>query len=243
MKKTKCLIIGGDGLIGNYLFKNLKKDQLKIYKTSRKNKFKTNKLTKTIHFNLNEIKNLSFLNEFNSVIICAGIDGIKNCEKNKKLSQKINVISITKIIDYLNKNSIYYIFFSSTQVFRNPNLRNSIKKELDPQNLYGIQKMKIEKKINRKFGLIIRPAKVIKKNSDIFFKRFVNKKDKILNIDLNYKIFFSDIKKLTIEINKYLIEKKTGIINFSSKKKVGILYLAKNYLENFKKYKIISKST
>ena len=47
MKKTKCLIIGGDGLIGNYFFKNLKKDQLTIYKTSRK-KVKTIKLSKTI---------------------------------------------------------------------------------------------------------------------------------------------------------------------------------------------------
>lgn len=241
MKKTKCLIIGGDGLIGNYFFKNLKKDQLTIYKTSRK-KVKTIKLSKTIYFDLNKIENLFFLKKFDSIVICAGIDGIKNCEKNKKLSQKTNVRSTAKIINYCDKNSIHHIFFSSTQVFKKPNIKNSINTKLNPQNLYGMQKMKIEKKINKKYGLIIRPAKIIKKNNDNFFKRFLDKKNKILNIDSNYKIFFSDIKKLTEEVNKYLIQKRVGIINFSSSKKVSILNLAKNYLKNFKKYKIVSKS-
>ena len=46
---------------------------------------------------------------------------------------------------------------------------------------------------------------------------------------------------MTIKIDKYLIQKKTGIINFSSNKKVNILYLAKKYLKNFKEYKIVLK--
>jgi dTDP-4-dehydrorhamnose reductase len=167
MKKTKCLIIGGDGLIGNYFFRNLKKDQLTIYKTSRK-KIRTIRLSKTIYFDLENIKDLFFLKKFDSILICAGIDGIKNCENNKKLSQEINVSSIAKIINFFDNNSIHYVFFSSTQVFKNPYLKNSIDTKLDPQNLYGMQKMKIEKKINKKYGLIIRPAKIIKKIIIIF---------------------------------------------------------------------------
>ncbi|MAH99210.1 MAG: hypothetical protein CMA12_07730 [Euryarchaeota archaeon] len=242
MKKNKCLIIGGDGFIGSYFFKNLNKNQLKIYKTSRKKKFKTIRSTKTIYFDLKNIKNLLFLNQFDSILFCAGIDGIKNCERNKNLSQEINVNSIAKIINYLNKNLIHYIFFSSTQVFKKPNSKNFTNTKLNPQNLYGTQKMKIEKKINKRFGLIIRPAKIIQKNNENFFKRYLNKKNKTLDINSNYKVFFSDIKKLTIEVNKCLIQKKTGIINFSSSKKVSMLYLAKKYLKNFNKNKIISNS-
>lgn len=241
MKKNKYLIIGGDGFVGNYLFKNLKKNQLTIYKTSRRKEFKNIRSTKTIYFDLQNIKSLSFLNKYNSILICAGIDGIQNCEKNRKLSQEINVNSITKIINYLNKNSIHYVFFSSTQVYKMPNFKNSINTKLEPQNLYGTQKMKIEKKINKECGLIVRPAKIIEKNNDNFFIKYLNKKKRILNFNLNYKIFFSDIKKLTIQIDKYLIQKKTGIINFSSNKKVNILYLAKKYLKNFKEYKIVLK--
>jgi dTDP-4-dehydrorhamnose reductase len=239
MKKTKCLIIGGDSLIGKYLFKNLKKNKFIIYKTSRKKKFKKKKTIKTIYFNLKNIKNLVFLKKFNSIIICAGINGIENCEANKKLSQNINVKATAKIINYLNKNSIHYIFFSTTQVYEKPYLKNFDRKKLKPKNLYGMQKMIIEKKINKRFGLIIRPAKIVVKNSDIFFQRFIDKKNKILKVKSNYKVFFSDIEKLTAKICNFLIQKKTGIINFSSKKKFTIYFLAKNYLRNFKKYKII----
>ena len=42
--------------------------------------------------------------------------------------------------------------------------------------------------------------------------------------------------------NSESLQKRVGIINFSSGKKVSILNLAKNYLKNFKKYKIVSKS-
>ena len=240
-KKNNYLIIGGDGFVGNYLFKNLKKKQNTIYRTSRRKKFRTIRSAKTIYFDLQNIKNLSFLKKYNSILICAGINGIKNCEKNKKLSQEINVNSITKIINFLNKNSIHYVFFSSTQVYKNPYLKNSIDTKLEPQNLYGTQKMKIEKKINKECGLIIRPAKIIEKYNDNFFKSYFIKKKKIFNINSNYKIFFSDIKKLTVQIDKYLVQKKTGIIDFSSNRKISILYLAKKYLKNFKELKINSK--
>lgn len=240
MEKTKCLIIGGDSLIGKHLYKNLKKNKFIICKTSREKKFKKKKFFKTIYFDLKNIKNLTFLKNFDSIIICAGINGIKNCEANKKLSQKINVKSMTKIINYLNKNLIHYIFFSSTQVFEKPYIKNFSRTKLEPKNLYGIQKLIIEKKINKKkYGLIIRPAKIVVKNNDIFFNRFINKKNKILKVRSNYKVYFSDIEKLTIKINKFLKQKKTGIVNFSSKKKFTVLFLARKYLRNFKKYKII----
>ena len=75
----------------------------------------------------------------------------------------------------------------------------------------------------------------------IFLKVISLKKKKIFDINSNYKIFFTDIKKLTVQIDKYLVQKKTGIVDFSSNRKISILYLAKKYLKNFKELKINSK--
>ena len=101
----KTLIIGASGTIGKYLleFGNINY----IYTYNKR------KIRKGIYFDIckNNIDKLCKKSSINKIVLLSAISDPGECYKNKKYSNLINVIKTKKIIDYMIKENIYFIFF------------------------------------------------------------------------------------------------------------------------------------
>ncbi len=157
--------------------------------------------------------------------ITAAVTGMQDCENNPGKSHKINVENTKKLIDYLNKNKIYIVFFSSSQVFdgniKNPN-ENSL---TNPKNMYGKQKIEIENYLLRKNipSSIIRVTKVLGDQPAGLFKEWFSalKKGSYIypagNISLS-PVIAGDLANISIQLAN---KRKEGVWNFSSKTEIS----------------------
>ena len=100
------LILGASGKIGSYLIKN---DRSLIYTYNSK------KIKGGIKFNFlkNDISKLIKNKNINTVTFLGAVSDPNVCYKQKKLTNKINVLSTIEILTELIKKKIYFIFFSS----------------------------------------------------------------------------------------------------------------------------------
>ena len=167
------------------------------------------------------------------------------CKKNKRISNKLNVIQTKKLIKTLVEKNIYFIFFSSEQIFNGLKGKYCEKDLPKPINLYGKQKYKIEKfikKITRNY-CIFRIAKTYSNelSDNTLISNFLKKSKKKIHINAANDQQFSplyvlDLVKIT---NLFLNKKIKGIFNIGGKEKVNRYNLYKNfnnYLIDNKKY-------
>ena len=106
----RILIIGVDSLIGKALYNALKKTFI-VYGTSRKKE--------TSFYNLNliwELKKWPHLPDSDVIICCAAMTSILECENKKKLSKKVNIDGLKKIIKKYKKK-IRKLFFFQAHVY------------------------------------------------------------------------------------------------------------------------------
>ena len=216
LKSNKLLIIGGSGNLGKALKKNsfFKKS---YFPTKKKlnllNKFQIDKfLTK---------------NKINIIINTAALARMKDCEKNKSLANKINVIgckNLVSLISYKYKD-IKLIHISTDGVY--PSIKGNYKEtsKLKPYNYYGKTKLKAEYIVKRlKNHLIIRT-------------RFFNKNK--IKFNTAAADSFSSAIEVTklVNIIKILIKKNiSGVLNVGGKK-ISDYLLYKKYKKNIKKCK------
>ena len=150
----KNLIIGASGKIGSYIISNNKND---IYT------YNSNKINNGIKFDISkdDISKIIKKNNVTNVVFLGAISDPNICFKRKEFSRKINVDRTIKIIDYLNKNKIYFIFFSSEFVYVGNKKYSKETDKTNPINEYGKQKLKVEKYIkkNSNFYSIFRIGK------------------------------------------------------------------------------------
>ena len=134
------LIIGIDGLLGNYLFKELK-NFYDVIGTSRK-LFGKNIYNYDI---LNPISNLQIeWAKVEFVIVAAANSNVGYCELEPNLSNKVNFVSPINIIKELKKKNIPVITFSSEYVFNGKKGHYSEQSQKSPNTNYGLQKSKLE---------------------------------------------------------------------------------------------------
>ena len=134
------LIIGIDGLLGNYLFKELKRFY-DVIGTSRK-LFGKN----ICHYDiLNPLSNLQIeWAKVKTVILAAANSNVGHCELEPNLSNEVNFIAQANIIKELKKKNIPVITFSSEYVFNGKNGNYSEQTQKSPNTNYGFQKSKLE---------------------------------------------------------------------------------------------------
>ena len=99
------VVIGASGKIGKYFFSNKQKGLLLTY---NKNKIKNGIKFDVLKDNISDLikrKNIS------KVVILSAYSDPDFCKKNRELSEKLNVIKTKKLISYLIKKKIYFIFF------------------------------------------------------------------------------------------------------------------------------------
>lgn len=199
----------------NYLIKK------KIdFKLTSKNKKKC-KQKEFFYLNLKNLKSFDKiqLEKFSHTIISIGHTSIDFCEKNKKISDFINVAQIKLIIKKLINFKIKIIYLSSDKVFNENSFLNSTFSKNNPNSVYGKQKSKIEHfiKKNCKDFIILRLSKVISLDNNLI-NLWIKKLKKNQSIDV-----FSDELISPIYIDKiidflYLLLFKDirGILHYSS---------------------------
>ena len=148
------LIVGASGNIGIYL---IKKKKNWIYTYNRK------KINGGIKFDLTEDDISKIIDKYKikSVAFLSSNSDPNYCFKYKIISRNINVKKTIKILNYLIKKKIYFIFFSSEFIFNGKKGSYKENDKKNPVNEYGKQKLEVENYIlkNAKSFSIFRIAK------------------------------------------------------------------------------------
>lgn len=217
----KILIIGARGLLGSFLYNDLKK-KYKVFRSTRYNKKSFYSLDLNNRLSIQKIlKN----NIFDVIINTSGLINVDKCNKNFSLAKKFNTQSIKNLLIILNKINpkIHLIHFSTDQVYNNENIKKSNKeKNVRITNNYSKSKYLGELSLNLyKKKTIIRTnffgksSKSIKSSySDYIINNLKNKK--ITKVPTN--IYFSPIHMVFLSkfLKKIITKKVYGIYNLGS---------------------------
>lgn len=230
--KKKILILGGDSIIGKALYLDLIKDNFLVYKSTRKENLETNEF----YLDLSDDLDFStFPNEnFDFVFICISITSIDYCKKNILQSNNININQTINLIDYFIKKGAFIIYFSTNLVFDGTNNIMKYDSLVNPQTIYGKQKVEVEKYLLQiPNNAVIRLTKVIDENFKLFdfWLNKLNAKETITAFKDMYMspIWIFDV----LNFLKYFISNpKTGIIQISSDSDISY-YDAAVYISNY----------
>jgi len=243
----KTLIIGASGKIGKYLleFGNINY----IYTYNKR------KIPKGIYFDIckNNLGKLCKRFSVNKIVLLSGISDPGECYKNKKYSNLINVTKTKKVIDYMIKKNIYFIFFSTEFIFSGNKGNYSEKSLAKTKQLYGSQKNLIEKYIRmrtKNFSLL-RIAKTYGDELDenTLISNFIarlKKGERKFNVASDQKfnpLYVRDLKKIV----KLFLEKEIkGVFNVGGPEQLSRYECIKKIIKQFKNKninKIILKKT
>tara|TARA_B100000676_G_C17881865_1_gene734367 strand:+ start:185 stop:943 length:759 start_codon:yes stop_codon:yes gene_type:complete len=213
--KSNILLLGGSGTLGKSIIKS------KLFK----NLYHPSRDVLNI---LNQRKIESFLtkNKINTIIHCAALARVKECEKNKKKAYKINVLGtkniVTSVRNCLKKRreKIKFVFISSDGVYPPARGNNRENDKLNPYNYYGKTKLQGENFVKKLNNYIIIRTRFFDKNNIKFKYAAIN-------------IFTSaiEVNKLAKYINKLLKKNFKGILNVGGSR-----------ISDYKKYKKYKKN-
>jgi len=222
--KKKILIVGADSYIGKILYKYLKKKNFSVIGTSRRKKSKFLKLDL-----LTGIKKWPKIKNLDSVICCAAITKIEDCKKNFKMSKKINIEGLKKIIQkYKKDKKTQIIFFSSPHVFDGKKKFTRKNEIRNPKNIYGYQKKICENIILKNDGLILRVSKLVEGLNILINKWSINLNNyKSIKPFKNLNVSLFSINNLLKVILDAIKNSRKGIIHLSSTNEINYLKVGK----------------
>lgn len=229
--KNKILIVGGDSVIGSFLYNYiLNNTDYILYKTSRK-KSNLNDFTLYLDLISSDIEKWEIPKNTKAIIICAAVARIADCYNNPIQSSLININSCIKIAKNALKQNIHIIFLSTNQVFDGSKPYYKTTDEVCPLTEYGRQKSECEKqllKLNYKKLSIIRLTKVVYPELPLF-QDWKNKLFDNNNIFAFHDMFLSPVllNDVSSSITKCLINEVYGIYHLSGLLDVSYFNLAK----------------
>ena len=135
--KKNLLIIGGDSRISKYLKKISRIKKINYISTSRRK----NRINKNIlFFDFLKFEKFKIPQDINSVVILAGIDGEKNCEKNFSVAKKISKEILPKLIKIFAKKNIFVCYLSSMAIYNKKSLYGNLRLLAEKKNSKYCQK-------------------------------------------------------------------------------------------------------
>ena len=150
------LITGCAGYIGSQLSYIFKKKKLNfIGLDNLEYSYRKNYPLKKNFFKLdissNQINNLIKQHKIKTVIHCAALSYVMDAENNKQKYNLNNIVKTKKFINMCKNNGVAnFIFFSSSNVYRNTGQIFSENTFRKPINTYGKNKLKIENYVMKK---------------------------------------------------------------------------------------------
>ncbi len=242
----KNLILGASGNIGIYLSK---KNKSTVFTYNSK------KIKGAIKFDIRKdnISKLVKKYKVNSVAYLSAISDPNYCYRYKSKSRNINIKKTIKILNFLIKKNIYFIFFSSEFVFDGKKKNYNEKDKTNPVNEYGRQKLFVEKFITRnaKNYAIFRIAKTYSSelNDKTLISDFIsklmsgNKKFTVAYDQIFSPLYVGDLSKI---VNFFLKKKFKGIYNVCGSEKLSryqIYNIIKNNLNKKFRNKVLITKT
>ncbi len=233
MKKVSKKIVGitgANGALGTAFIKKYKKDfTFKFYKKKIEDQ-------KYFNYWIKRNQNIEIFIHF------AAVSSIEACSKNPRKAYLVNSYSVIKILDVLNKelkSLRYFLFSSSSHVYKPSFEKISETKKRLPLSIYGKTKKKAEDYIienKKKFNFKIGIARIFNfytsKHKKGFFihdiKKRINKNDqKIYLKKVNTERDYINVSQLC-EIIFFMIKKEiNGPLNVGSGKSINLINLTK----------------
>lgn len=198
-------------------------------------------------------------NKINYFINFAAITSVSECEKNKKKAMNINYKANVTIINCLNqsilKNFNYFLYISSSHVYKPSFKFLHEKSQRIPSNYYGLTKKKFEdyiEKFKTKFNFNIGIARIFnfyspKKIKGFFINDIILKSRKSKKLTLgtiNTCRDYIDIVDIVKALDLMISKKLSSSFNICSGIKYNLLHIVqkitkskKIYLDYKKKYK------
>lgn len=217
----RILIIGAKGLLGSFLYENLKKNY-SVFGSSR-NKIKN--YFKLDLNNLYDIKKIFKTSCFDVIINTSGLIDVNKCNKNLKLAKKFNTNSIKKLSKVLNEidQKPHLIHISTDQIYnsKDPN-KSSKENDVKITNNYSKSKYlgEISTNIYKKKTIIRTNFFGNSSNSNklSFSDHIINSLKKKKKIKVPSNIYFSPIHMLfLLNYLEMIISKKVyGTFNLGS---------------------------
>ena len=136
-------------------------------------------------FNLQSIKDFFLDKHFNGIINCTAYTSVEGAETDQISAEQINHIAVAKLAEIAKAQSIPLIHISTDYVFNGKVCEPYVETdETDPQNLYGVTKLRGERaiKLSGCKGAIIRTSWLYSEFGNNFVKTMLllgKKKDKI----------------------------------------------------------------
>lgn len=236
----KIFITGGSGFVGAKLLNLVtkKNKNLQIHTIFNRNRINI-KSTQNFHkYKIDLRKKNNLLKELKKInpdliINLAGFKNPRKNELNKKKSYEENFIINKNLTDYCKKNKKKLIYASTDLVYSDNVKKPTEKQGLNPNTLYGINKLKSESYIkkNIKKYIILRFATVYDETDDkddnfinASCKKIINKEEVYAATNI-YRTFIST-QKLTNLLEKLIHFKIYGTYNIGE--------MASNYFDKIK---------
>lgn len=228
---------------------------VKEFKNKYIYKFYKGRIESKKKFNIWLVRN----NKINFFINFAAITSVSECEKNKKRALNINYKANINIVNCLNqsylKNFKYFLFISSSHVYKPSFKLLNEKSQRVPSNYYGLTKKKFEDYIEifkKKFNFNIGVARVFnfyspRKTKGFFINDIISKsrKNKVIKLgSINTYRDYTDTADIVRALDLMISKKLSSAFNICSGIKYNLLDIVlkiikskKIYLEYEKNYK------
>ena len=135
-KGKKILLLGSDGFLGRYFveyFYHLLKKDIKFYVDCVDNNISSrrfnHKKNKYIKFYKSDVMNFSSKKKYNIIIFLAGIASPTIYKKYPIESLEVSYLGAKKFLEKSKQDKSEFIFFSSSEIYGNPNISNIPTKE------------------------------------------------------------------------------------------------------------------
>jgi FkbM family methyltransferase len=162
----KILVVGATGLIGSSLLSFLKRRGHNAYGTSRNRNIEKSDL---LYLNLESTQHDINFSEYDTVIICAAVAKLEECENKPEHCELVNVTNTISLINQCADGESFVIFISSNAVFDGEKEFYDHNDNPNPITKYGETKLSVEKHIkalNSKSVCVLRLTKVISNNEE-----------------------------------------------------------------------------
>jgi len=158
--KTRYIVVGANGPIGSSFCKVLKasgQDILEVSHIPGSHQLRYDFLVDSPE-KLNLKKNVNYV-----LILCSGYSNLADCNRNQNISNHFNIIAPKALLTYASNFNVLPVFLSSDNVFDGTKVSYDEEAEVRPLNLYGEQKLTVEKFIRANYArhLILRSSKVM----------------------------------------------------------------------------------
>jgi nucleoside-diphosphate-sugar epimerase len=152
--KLTALITGGAGFIGSNLARFLKEKNFNVYiiddlSTGNLENIKDINVN-FIHSDIRNINKINNLPYFDVIFHLAASVGRQKSIKNPYLDTEINIIGTLSLLEYIVKNKVSKIIYSSSAAIYGELVEDYISEDhpLNPDSPYGVSKLAAEKMIN-----------------------------------------------------------------------------------------------